>query len=204
MEERLTPPFTTAIIDPPWRYRSVSSSPRLSGYVSQKDNVQYTTMHVDEMKPLPIAALVSKYVFVWTVGPFIRESLALLDAWGFEYKSQLCWIKEDKQLGVGHWFRGNHELIFVGKRPDVKSIITGESSVLWHPRIGHSQKPVMLHDLIEKHFEGPYVEIFGRRPHANWTVFGNELEPNLFNDEVGGFIQGDVRTTINEFISQKS
>ncbi len=203
----MTAPFITAVIDPPWPYTRVSANNKLSGYVSRDGATQYTTLSIEDMAALPISKLVEKYVFVWTVGPFIRESLSLLDAWGFEYKSQLCWIKDDKQLGVGYWFRGNHEFVLVGKKPGAASVRTGESSVLWHPRMGHSRKPDFLHELLERHFPGPFVEIFGRRTRNGWTVFGDqqqEQQPSLSNTEHGDYVHGDVRKTINEFISKES
>jgi N6-adenosine-specific RNA methylase IME4 len=166
--------FTTAIIDPPWKYDRASASAKLSGYVSQEGNEKYKTLSVQDLSILPVGEIVEKYVFLWCVGPFMQEGLDLLKAWGFEYKSQLCWVKDDKQLGVGFWFRGNHEFILVGKKPSALSVRTGVSSVHKHPRIGHSTKPDFLHLLLEKHFPGPYLELFGRRSREGWTVLGNE------------------------------
>lgn len=172
--------FRTAIIDPPWAYERVSKHKKLSGYVSQEGNEQYVTLSNDDLKALPVGKVVQDYVFLWTTGPFIREALDLLDSWGFEYKSQLCWYK-NTGYGVGYWFRGDHELILVGKRPGAPSIRTNERSlfsimgtVLEHKRTRHSAKPDALHEIAERHFPGPYLEIFGRRSREGWTVLGNE------------------------------
>jgi len=205
------PKFKTLIIDPPWPYDKASKNNKLSGYVTQDGDTKYKTLTIEDLKALPISDVMDPeeaYIFLWTVGPFTEEGYTLLRTWGFEPKSQLCWYK-NKGLGVGFWFRGNHELILVGKRPHAPSIRTGESSVtqtddeiviegsvLTHPRLGHSKKPDILHELIEKPrplhirknkagealgktpttFPGPFLEIFGRRFRDGWTVLGNEAE----------------------------
>ena len=191
--------FKTLIIDPPWPYDKASNNNALSGYVTQdgEGKSQYKTLSMDDLAALPINKVMDPdeaYIFLWTVGPFTETSYMLLRAWGFEPKSQMCWYKSDKGLGVGFWFRGGHELVLVGKRTNAESIRTGENSVIVHPRLGHSVKPETLHELIEKQrplhvrknkagepvgqtqtsFPGPYLEIFGRKARPGWTVLGNE------------------------------
>lgn len=164
----------TAIIDPPWPYPMVNKHDKLSGYVcGGKDNGQYSVLSIDDMKDLPVGRLVNQYLLMWVVGPFIREALDLFDAWGFEYKSQMVWTKTTG-LGVGYWFRGDHELVFVGKKPGVPSIRTNERSVIQAPRTRHSKKPTNLHELVERHFPGPYVELFAREARDGWTALGNQ------------------------------
>lgn len=165
--------FATAIIDPPWPYEQASGNKRLKGYVSQKDNEQYATLSIEEMASLPIGEIVSSYLLMWTVGPFLREGLSLFDAWGFEYKTQMCWYK-NTGLGVGYWFRGDHELVLIGKKPGVPSIRTGTRSLIASPRMRHSEKPDFLHEIVERSFPGSWLEVFGRRAREGWTVLGNE------------------------------
>jgi N6-adenosine-specific RNA methylase IME4 len=47
--------------------------------------------------------------------------------------------------------------------------------VLVAPRTAHSEKPVIVHEIIERATEGPYLELFGRRRVVGWTVVGNQL-----------------------------
>ena len=42
-------------------------------------------------------------------------------------------------------------------------------------RTGRSFKPEMVRTLIERAAPGPYLELFGRRTVANWTVWGDEV-----------------------------
>jgi hypothetical protein len=39
----------------------------------------------------------------------------------------------------------------------------------------HSQKPDEFYRIIERLYDGPYLELFARRARAGWTSFGNEL-----------------------------
>lgn len=165
--------FKTAIIDPPWPYERASASEKLKGYVSQENNKQYETLSVERLKELPVGSVVSSYIFLWTVGPFLKEGIELLEAWGFEYKTQLCWHK-NTGLGVGYWFRGDHELVLLGKRKGQPSIRTNVRSIFASPRLRHSEKPQTIHEIVEKHFPGPYLEMFGRKEREGWTIVGNE------------------------------
>jgi len=45
------------------------------------------------------------------------ETDGVIRAWGFEHKSQAVWDKG--HVGVGYWFRGQHELLYVATRGDV-------------------------------------------------------------------------------------
>ena len=160
----------TAIIDPPWPYQAAGAHKKLTGYVCG-DAGQYPVLSIKDLAALPIGRVVNQYLLMWTVGPFIREALDLFDAWGFEYKSQLIWAKTTG-LGVGYWFRGDHELVLVGKKPGVPSIRTNERSVVYAPRGRHSKKPPNLHAIAEKHFPGPYIEFFAREARPGWEAVG--------------------------------
>lgn len=195
--------FKTAIVDPPWPYRKVNgTNNELSGYVWNADKTKYyPLMSMDNIKALPIGDLVSDYVFLWAAGPFIFEAKDVLQAWGFEAKSYIVWHKKPG-LGVGFWFRGDAEIAVIGVKPHSPSIRTqysnyaeaGSQYCYEGPRLGHSIKPLFLHDIIEHRFPGPFLEVFGRdlarfydkegkptgditatlpgRPRPGWTVIG--------------------------------
>jgi len=169
----MEPKFKTAIIDPPWPYGKASNNNKNRGYVSQEGNQKYPTMLTKDLASLPVGKLIEDYIFLWVVGPFIKEALDLIDAWGFIYRSQLCWHKTTG-YGVGYWFRGDHELIFVASKKGSEAKRTNERSLFGAPRTRHSSKPDNIHKIVEKHFPGPYLELFGRNLRENWTVLGNE------------------------------
>lgn len=210
--------FKTAIVDPPWPYRKVNGDDNnLGGFAFHKDKkVHYELMTMDDLSALPVGNVVSGYLFMWVAKTFLQEGLDLFKAWGFEFKSYLIWHKMPGK-GVGYWFRGDSEMVMVGVKTGLKipSLRTNESDVLMtpldevlqedtfiHRRIGHSTKPKLVHELIEKRrpllrkirlnsageekeiitqtsFPGPYLEIFGREKEGEpsrpgWTVVGNE------------------------------
>ena len=62
-------------------------------------------------------------------------------AWGFAYRTSLCWVKPS--IGPGNWARQRHELVLVGTRGGVGTPREEDrpDSVIEAPRGRHSQKP---------------------------------------------------------------
>ena len=61
---------------------------------------------------------------------------------------------------------------------------TAEGTWYEAPRTGHSNKPPLFADLIERMSPGPYVELFARAPRLGWDSWGNgyELERGAWDD----------------------
>lgn len=55
-------------------------------------------------------------------------------------------------------------------------LTTGKGTWYIAPRSGHSRKPEIFQDMIEKMSPGPYLELFSRRKRPGWTVWGDEIE----------------------------
>lgn len=161
--------FNVIYADPPWRYSFSKSK-------SRKIENQYPTMSLNEIKALKIPAAENAVLILWATAPKIIEALEVMKAWGFKYKTQAVWDKEI--IGMGYWFRGQHEIILIGTKgkfspPKPKDRI---SSVIKHRRGRHSAKPKELYTVIEKMFpDGRYLELFAREPRDGWTTWGNEV-----------------------------
>lgn len=142
--------------DPPWSYRD-SGNPR--GGVDH----HYETMDLEEIKDLDVPAADDALLYLWTTVTHVEEALEVMKAWGFEYKSQAVW---DKQImGSGHWFRGQHELLFLGVRGDVSPPPqeVRRRSVFNEKRGEHSEKPASVRRYIEQaHPEAKKLEMFAR------------------------------------------
>jgi N6-adenosine-specific RNA methylase IME4 len=166
---------TIILADPPWQYSN-------SGFVGAADE-HYKTMPTDEICALmPASGIVAEeaVLFMWVTNPLVPDALRVIEAWGFEYKTNFVWVKDRKLYGkLGFWNYGQHELLFVASRGSY--LPTGElqSSVIHARKSVHSRKPTAAYDVIEKMFPGCEAtsrEFFcigaGRK---GWmTPFGNQ------------------------------
>ena len=101
-----------------------------------------------------------------------------MHAWGFEYKTNLVWIKPS--IGLGTWVRNRHELLLVGRRgsfpkPEPEDL---PDSAIEAPRGGHSEKPGSVYELLERMYpQASKLELFARGiPRAGWAAWGNQVE----------------------------
>jgi len=185
MASRL-PKFGTAIVDPPWPYMRTSSSDKLTGYSDK----QYESLSIADLSSLPVGEVTSNVLLLWTTAPMMIDALNLVADWGFDYITQLYWVKSSDEperignrvttfrpsYGVGYWFRGNCEPIIVAKKKRSPSWRTNLPSTFYAKRLGHSRKPDFLHEVAEAFFPGPYLELFARTRRDGWSQLGDELE----------------------------
>ena len=161
--------YRVILADPPWRYEFSETRNR------EIEN-HYPTMDLEAIKALKIPAEDEAILFLWTTAPKLEESIAVLNAWGFKYRTCAVWDKERK--GMGYWFRIQHELLLVGVRGNFRTPDPANrfDSVIRAPRAEHSKKPAIVHEMIEKMFPGErYVELFAREERPGWAVWGNEV-----------------------------
>lgn len=156
------------LADPPWRYDFAETDSR------QIEN-QYPSATVDEIVDHRPETAPDCVLFMWATVAKLREALEVMDGWGFEYKTHAVWDKE--KIGMGYWFRGQHELLLVGTKgkaspPDPENRV---SSVFREPRGAHSAKPECVYQWIESAFPShTKLEMYCRNPRDGWAVFGNE------------------------------
>ena len=166
--------FSTIYADPPWKYSNQATRSAADG--------EYPTLSIDELSKLPVPQLTTEnaHLHLWTTNGFIHEALHLIESWGFEYKSCLVWVKP--QMGIGNYWRVSHEFLLLG----VKGSMTFKNHALksWieAKRTRHSAKPEIVRTFVELASPGPYLELFGRRLVKGWTVFGNQIEKNMFDE----------------------
>lgn len=172
-DSKPTPPlpkdeYEVIYADPAWKYDFASETRKIENH--------YPTMELEKIKALEIPAYKNSVLYMWATMPKLREALEVIEAWGFEYKSGMCWDKE--MIGTGYWFRGQHELLLVATKGDFSPPIPEHriSSVLREKRTGHSVKPMVIYELIEKWFpNAKKLELFARKERDNWTSWGNEI-----------------------------
>lgn len=166
--------FGTVYADPPWSYTNKAAR-------GAADN-HYPTLSIDEICAQPVAELVESnaHLHLWTTNAFLRDAFEVIEAWGFQYKSCLLWVKP--QLGMGNYWRVSHEFLLLGVRGSSPFTDKTRRSWVLNRRTRHSKKPFVFRELIEQVSSGPYLELFGREEHprTEWTVYGNQVERKLF------------------------
>ena len=174
--------FATILADPPWQFtnRTGKMAPehrRLS---------RYSTMKLDEIMALPVANLAAptSHLYLWCPNALLPEGLAVMKAWGFNYKSNIVWHKVRKDggsdgRGVGFYFRNVTELILFGVRgKNARTLAPGRSQVnlLATRKREHSRKPDEQYEIIEACSAGPFLELFARGTRKGWATWGNQAD----------------------------
>lgn len=174
--------FGTILADPPWRFQN------RTGKVApeHKRLNRYGTMSLTEISKLPVseAAGSTSHLYLWVPNALLPEGLAVMSAWGFQYKSNIVWHKIRKDggpdgRGVGFYFRNVTELLLFGVRgKNARTLQPGRSQVnfIATRKREHSRKPDEQYSLIESCSSGPYLEMFARGTRDGWVGFGDEAD----------------------------
>lgn len=162
--------FSILYVDPPWRYEHAISHSR------EVEN-QYPTMTHDELCAMPIPANDDAVLLMWVTSPKLAEGLALMKAWGFDYRTSMVWVKD--RIGMGYYARQRHELLLIGRKGAGDGLVPDETrrpdSVVEAPRGKHSAKPEAMYDLIESMWpHHAKVELFARTRRDGWAAWGNQ------------------------------
>lgn len=166
------PPGKYSVIyaDPPWQYD-------FSATECRKIEKEYSTEKVSKLIKLTLPDMPKNAVlYLWATAPKLREALTVMSEWGFEYKTHSIWDKEI--IGMGYWFRGQHELLLVGVKGNVPPPPQElrVSSILKSRRGKHSKKPNDVYEWIESWYpEQKWIELFARNKRNGWTIWGNVL-----------------------------
>lgn len=157
--------------DPPWRYEFAESE-------SRAIENQYPTMDLDSICALNVSEVATDdaILFLWATSPKLAEALRVVESWGFTYRSSAVWVKP--QLGMGYYFRQQHELLLVATRGSMPAPAPEHRprSVYESPREAHSAKPAAFYQFIESMYPTlPRIELFARVPRQGWASWGNQL-----------------------------
>jgi len=165
----VTGPFDVILADPPWRYD-------FSGTKQREIENHYPTATLEEICSHVPDSSDDCVLLLWATAPKLMEAIDVMHAWGFKYKTQAIWDKQ--KIGMGYWFRGQHEILMVATKgkasppPDFARV----SSVFSEPRGRHSKKPECVYEWIERAFsDRKKLEMYCREPRAGWGVWGNEV-----------------------------
>ena len=172
--------YRTIYADPPWQFQN------RTGKVApeHKRLTRYGTMALEEIESLPVeeAADQKCHLYLWVPNALLPEGLAVMDAWGFSYKTNIIWEKVRKDgmpdgRGVGFYFRNVTEILLFGIKGDRnRTLDPGRSQVNLIRAIKreHSRKPDEFVSLIEACSPGPFLELFARGERKGWDMWGNQ------------------------------
>ena len=172
--------FGTIIADPPWQFSNKS------GKVApeHKRLSRYRTLTLARIAALPVGEIAgaTAHLYLWCPNAMLPEGLAVMDAWGFTYKSNIVWHKVRKDggsdgRGVGFYFRNVTELILFGVRGrNARTLAPGRRQVnlMATRKREHSRKPDEQYAIVEACSPGPYLELFARGARAGWAAWGNQ------------------------------
>jgi N6-adenosine-specific RNA methylase IME4 len=133
-------------------------------------------MDLDDISALKVPSAKNCVLFLWATAPKLREALKVIDSWGFEYKTHAVWDKQ--KIGMGYYFRGQHELLLVATKGEPGTPLPADrpSSLISIPRTGHSEKPVLVYELLEQMYPNKqYFEMFARNERSGWQAWGNQV-----------------------------
>jgi N6-adenosine-specific RNA methylase IME4 len=181
----LSPPYSTIVADPPWRYRK---SPQEEGTIHSRALVSdlYDTMSMRQLAELPVAELAADdaHLYLWVTVPRLfgeRDDpegfgpFHIIQAWGFRYVTMLTWHKSGAP-GMGSYFRIDTEHCLFGVRGHAPILPTNRlRNVIVAPRGRHSEKPARLLEMAEAVSPTPRVELFARVRRLGWDAWGNDI-----------------------------
>lgn len=171
--------FRTVLADPPWRFTN------RTGKVAPEHRRldRYSTMTLAAIKDLPVvdSAARNAHLYLWVPNALLPDGLAVMQAWGFRYVSNVIWAKRRKDggpdgRGVGFYFRNVTEILLFGVRGSMRTLAPARRQVnmIETRKREHSRKPDEQYPLIEACSPGPWLELFARHPRDGWTVWGDE------------------------------
>ena len=177
--------YNTIYANPPWKFQN-STGKVSPGYKRLK---RYDTMTVDEIRALPVEEIAGDkaHLYLWVPNALLPDGLAVMDAWGFEYKGNLVWEKvrsdgEPDGRGMGFYFRNVTELLLFGirkKSAPNRTLAPARSQVnlIRSMKREYSRKPDEIVPIIEACSQGPRIELFAGGTRPGWDLWGDEAAP---------------------------
>jgi N6-adenosine-specific RNA methylase IME4 len=169
--------YAAILADPPWHWAARSAAGE-----GRSARRHYQTMDLDRLAALPVASLARPHcaLFLWVVDPMLPAGLALLEAWGFAFKTvAFTWVKRTSSgraaYGTGYWTRANPEQVLLGVRGQPRRRSAGVPQLLEAPVREHSRKPDAVAERVEQLVDGPYCELFARARRPGWASWGDQV-----------------------------
>lgn len=167
--------FDVVYADPPWRYDNSGFPMAAEAQYPTMDTKSIAAYRDKDGKEIYEAIADNAVLFLWVTNPLLRDGLEVMDSWGFDYKTNLVWIK--KNHTAGFYVFGQHELLLIGTRGTGMLPVWKPKSIIQGDNVTHSQKPTDVYETIERMYPGhQYLELFARVRRDGWESVGNECQ----------------------------
>ena len=166
--------YKTILADPPWDEHG-------GGKIKRGADRHYKLMKTKDIIAMKdwinMIAENDCHLYLWTTNNFLPDSLIVMKEWGFKYITIITWLKD--RIGLGQYFRGVTEHCLFGRKGMLpykikegkrQQGITG----FFECKTFHSQKPIRMHEMIEKVSYPPMIELFARSDRPGWDAWGKE------------------------------
>lgn len=162
--------YRTILADPPWDTHQRGNRGAIQ---------HYPLMSLDRIKDMPVADLAADdaHLWLWVTNATLRDGYDVMAAWGFTPRSPLTWCKP--RLGLGNYLRNSTEHLLLGTRGNAPVRFRAQPTWLFAPVQDHSHKPEEVYGVIERLSDGPYLELFARRPRHGWHAWGNQIDSHI-------------------------
>jgi N6-adenosine-specific RNA methylase IME4 len=171
--------FATILADPPWDVQQRGS------FGAER---HYPLMSLSSIKRLRVSDLArtDAHLWLWVTNAALPCAEQVIEAWGFQYRSCLTWIKP--HYGLGRYLRTQTEHLLLATRGRAPIQFRSQGSWFYAPRQEHSRKPEEQYAIIERCSSGPYLELFARSARPGWTIWGDQAPDS--DAEVAGVLRG--------------
>jgi N6-adenosine-specific RNA methylase IME4 len=163
-------PYRVITADNPWPYEVRQEDP------SHRAVNPYPTMSIAQICKMDVASIAHDdcILWLWVTNYHMCEAPKVLDAWGFQHRTILTWVKD--KMGMGDLLRGQTEHCIMAVRGKPIVTLTNQTTVLYGKVRAHSQKPEEFYTLVEKLCPAPrYCGLFERQQRDGWDMHGDEL-----------------------------
>jgi N6-adenosine-specific RNA methylase IME4/ParB-like chromosome segregation protein Spo0J len=160
--------YHVIVLDPPWGY-GTEYDPN-----GRRSANPYPEMSLEEIKKIDIPANEDCVLWLWTTHKFMRHSFDLLDAWGFEDKAILTWVKD--RMGLGSWLRSQSEFCIMAVKGKPLINLTNQTTIINGKLREHSRKPDEFYEMVDSLCTGLKIDYFSREQREGWDTYGNDDE----------------------------
>ncbi len=169
--------FDLIMADPPWSFDNFSGAGE-----AKNAKAQYQCMTLADIQKMPVQILAAPdcVLWLWATNPMLPQAFAVLEAWGFTFKTAGHWVKRTRHgklaFGTGYILRCAGEPFLIATRGEPRTT-RSVRSVIEGPVREHSRKPDEAFTAAEQLIpHGRRIQIFSRQQRPGWTAWGDQTD----------------------------